>query len=265
MSLPTVDQDLRTRVAPLHPDVVVLYPTPAQYLAVAVPLAASPVAVAETPPWYAVLRPRSVSRLSDQIKAMLPIWLQTLLRQRDIDRDITGQTESWRFTAIPDDRMASYDRDLRHAIGTIHGIGAKAVIMTHADLFMAPRGADGARRAAQLIAWQRSYPRALASVLPAFDSAAVGVTLRAAKDSSVRAVDLATAIRDLPPGAAADAFRDYAHFSDAGSAIVAGMLGPAVLDAERGVPIGTEPQRVDGCPDLVVGPGVPAAGPATGR
>ncbi len=42
MSLPTVDQDLRLRVRPLHPDVVVLYPTPVQYLDDGVPTPAEP-------------------------------------------------------------------------------------------------------------------------------------------------------------------------------------------------------------------------------
>src|SRR5580704_16764560 len=42
MSLPTLEQDLRLRVRPLDPDVVVLYPTPVQYLNDAMPMSATP-------------------------------------------------------------------------------------------------------------------------------------------------------------------------------------------------------------------------------
>jgi hypothetical protein len=262
MTLPSVDQDLRTRVRPLHPDVVVLYPTPAQYLADSTPRAATPAGVSEqdTATWYAVLRPRAVSRLRDQVKGMLPAWTMTLLRQQIIDANISGRSKDWRFLAVPDERLASYDRDLRHIIGTIRAIGARPVIMTHANLFMAPVRADTGERSAQLIAWQRSYPRATAPVLPAFDSAAAAVTLRAARDSDVPAVDLAAAIRDMPPPRATEIFRDYAHFSDAGSAMVAGMLRPVVTEAARASQGGAVSRRADECPDMRASPTASAAG-----
>jgi len=231
MSLPSADQDLRTRVAVLHPDVVVMYPTPVQYLAESVPRATPPSSSPSQTdePWYAVLRPRATSRLREQIILILPAWARTLLRQRDIDATVVGRPGAWRFASIPESRLESYDRDLRHVIGTIHSLGSAAVIMTHADLFMPAGRTDTAQLLAQLKAWQRLYPRATESVLTAFDSAAVATTLRVAQDSGAPAVDLANLVRQIPAADAARLFGDYAHFTDAGSALVAGALSPAVV------------------------------------
>lgn len=234
MTLPTIGQDLRMRVAPLHPDVVVLYPTPVQYLADSVPRPALPrqSPAADPPSWVAALRPRSLAPLREQLKEALPGWLKTWLRERDIHTTVAERPEEWRFTTVPADRLAHYDQDLRRVIGTIHGIGAAAVIMTHADLFMT-RGDAGAahQRSAQLTAWERFYPRATGAVLTAFDSAAVAITLRAAQDSSAAVFDLASAVRTMPSVNAGVMFADYAHFTDSGAALVAGRLTRAVLQS----------------------------------
>jgi hypothetical protein len=255
MSLPSVDQDLALRVAPLHPDVVVLYPTPVQYLADGVPQPAAPdsATARASSPISTVLRSRASSELRNQLKQVVPLWAQTWLRRRDIEGATAGRPSDWRFTSVPPDRIERYDRDLRHAIGTIHAIGAAAVIMTHANLFMPGGPGDSAQLAAQLTAWERFYPRATARTITAFDSVAAGVTLRAAADSGDVAVDLAQTIRRTPARAAAPLFGDYAHFSDLGAAQVASVLRPAVLEAARlgarcprGAPVVTAVRRLSG-------------------
>jgi hypothetical protein len=226
MSLPTVDQDIRTRVAPLHPDIVVLYPTPVQYLSPERPRAATPDSTGSTPPLHsaAAFYPRALDRLRDALKQMTPAWLATLLRRRLIAADTRREPPGWRFTTIPSDRLADYDADLRHTIGSIRAIGATPVLMTHVNAFMA-----GANDQVRLTEWEHQYPRATGAVLIAFDSAAAITTARAAADSSAPLVDLATLARDhhLPPPQ--QAFGDYAHFTDAGSAAVAGALAHALL------------------------------------
>jgi hypothetical protein len=231
MSLPSIDQDLRLRVALLQPDVVVLYPTPVQYLADSVPRATAPsdAQATRTDSWYVVFRPRVVTRLRDQLKEVLPSWIKTWLRQRDIDAMIAAQPAVWRFTVVPEDRLASYDHDLRHIIGTIRAIGARPVIMTHANLFMSPVDPNSEGRSVQLTAWQRFYPRATKPVLIAFDSAAVALTSRAAADSQAPVADLADVVRRSSAAKAARLFGDYAHFTDAGSALVAGTLRTAIM------------------------------------
>jgi hypothetical protein len=174
MSLPTIDEDLRTRVAPLRPDVVVLYPTPVQYLTEGIPIAAEPdtTGAADDPGWLAILKPRATYRLRDQLKAILPEWIKTWLRGREVAAVTSAHPPGWRFEAIPVDRLARYEGDLRHAVGTIRAIGATPVLMTHADAFMAP----GNRNAAEMTTWERIYPRATSATLAAFDSAGADVT-----------------------------------------------------------------------------------------
>jgi hypothetical protein len=154
---------------------------------------------------------------------MVPGWLKTWLRRRDIDAAIAGEPPAWRFTSVPADRLFDYEQDLRHTIGTIRAIGATPLVMTHANVFMAAGGDS-----AQLTAWGRFYPRATTQAIAAFDSAAVSVTLRAARDSGAIAVDLANTVRALPDGVAPRLFGDYAHFSDTGSAVVASALRAAL-------------------------------------
>jgi hypothetical protein len=229
MSLPSIDEDLKTRVRQLRPDVVVLYPTPVQYLADEIPSAALP----DTAPnagdlgRLASLKPRSTYRLREQIKAILPDWMKTWLRDRAVVAVTAQEGPGWRFQSIPAERLARYEGDLRRVIGTIRAIGAVPVLMTHADVFMTP----GSREMTQLIAWERFYPRATGTVLIAFDSAGGDATMRVAKDSVVPVLDLAAIVRRNQGSDAAKLFGDYAHFTDRGAALVAGALRPIVIDA----------------------------------
>lgn len=235
MSLPSADHDLAVRVALLHPDVVVFYPSPVYYLADGVSRATPAAAQGDDPntPWYAVLRPRSLSILREQIKQNLPRWLRVWMRERDISASIANRPRTWRFNTVPADRLSMYDQDLRHLIGTIRRIGAVPIVMTHANLFMTETPAHSPFVLEELTAWQLQYPRATGTVLTAFDSAAAAVTLRAAQDSLVTVVDLADIVRDVPAGSGSRLFADYAHFTDAGSALVAGALAPAVMRAKQ--------------------------------
>jgi hypothetical protein len=221
MTLPTLDQDLTLRVRPLDPDVVVLYPTPVQYLNDEVPAPAEPDSSASGRlPFRDALYPRAVERLRTQFKQLLPPWLATELRAQDIARDTRDHPAGWQFTGVPADRMAAYDTDLRHVIGTIHALGAVPVLATHTNAF----DGGGPPDRTTLVSWENQYHRATGQALIAFDTAAARVTLRAAHDSSV-------AIVDLRRVHSARMFADYAHFTDVGAASVASALAPAVLAA----------------------------------
>lgn len=225
MSLPTLEQDLRLRVRALHPDVVVLYPTPVQYLNEEMPTPAEPDSAATGRlPFRDALYPRALERLRQQAKALLPDWLATSLRRDDIERDARDHPAGWRFTTVPEDRLAAYDADLRRTIGTIHAIGAVPVIAIHANAF----DDGGPVNEALLVSWENQYHRATGDALIAFDAAAARVTIRAARDSNVTFVDLRRIGERVH---AAPVFADYGHFTDAGAAAVAGALAPAVMAA----------------------------------
>jgi len=69
--------------------------------------------------------------MHEQIKQVLPEWLKTRLREIETRQMVHDQPKNWRYTSIPPDRLAAFEADLRHVIGTIHRIGAIPVLVTH--------------------------------------------------------------------------------------------------------------------------------------
>ena len=100
MGLPTIEQDLRMRIQRLAPTIIVVYPTPAQYLQDDVPSAARPDSAARVvePPLVHALRPRTIERVRDQIKQVLPELVKTRLRQIQTREMLRNTPANWRFT-----------------------------------------------------------------------------------------------------------------------------------------------------------------------
>lgn len=222
MSLPTLEQDFRNRLAELHPDLVVLYPTPAGYLNSKAPAATPP----DTSPGSHPLRrqqifyPRVLADLRTEVKQLAPTVLLRWGRQRELRKTLDAHPPDWRFTAVPQDRLSQYDADLRGFVGIIRAAGSEPILGTHANVFMGDSSGDKD----VLAAWERFYPRATGAVIVAFDSAARIVTQRVAADSGVVVVDLAAALSGDTRGYFADAI----HFTDTGSALVANRLAVAI-------------------------------------
>ena len=223
MSLPTVAQDVRLRVAAVEPDVVVLYATPSQFLEELPPVATRPDSTNRDVhlPWRRAVWPRSVGRIRDQVKQLLPSPVQTWMRQRHLDLARAGRPADWRFTEIPADRVAQYERDLRRAVGAIRAAGAVPVLATHTNAFVGVREYDEDK----LYAWERFYPRASGRLIVAFDSAANAVTARVARDSGAVLADVPRAVSGATPGL----FADFSHFTDAGAARMAGVITSALV------------------------------------
>lgn len=217
MTLPTVIQDLRLRVARWSPDVVVYYPTPTQYLGNRLPATAAPDSGVR--PMRPGFRFRFLPRLADGIRELIPAGGRAWLREQERARLATTQGPGWGWAEVPEERLATFDRDLRHLVGTVHTMGARAVLMVHAHRFDdAPMPDDP-----WLGEWRRYAPRATSGVLLAFEEVARLATLRVAADSGIPAVDLPAAI-----GGDTASFADFSHFTDLGAARVAGALGRAV-------------------------------------
>lgn len=225
MSLPTIEQDMRNRISHFGADIILLYPSPSQYLDEEPPHAALPDSSANQHdlPLKRALYPRIVTRMRNEAKRIIPNFVQTWLRRRETSANVNARPSGWRFTSLPSDRLEQYDADLRAFIGTVRSLGATPVIATHGNMFMRP----GVRDPHMLIAWEKFYPRATASVIVAFDSVARGVTLKAGRDSGTIVVDVAPRLA----AAGTNPFSDFAHFTDSGAAIVASALAPAVLTA----------------------------------
>lgn len=222
MSLPTIEQDLRLRLARLHPDMVVVYPAPVGYLEDQLPRAARPDSSQRDNqfPWSRILHFRLLDRARAQVKQTLPERLMTILRRIQTERSVQAHRLGWRFTAVPTDRLAVYDRDLRQLVFTIRQLGAVPLLVTHANAFMGRAQIDRGK----LQAWEKFYPRATGATIVAFDSAARVRTLAVARDSAVAAVDAGAAFSRLPESD----FGDFVHFTDPGSAAMANMLANAI-------------------------------------
>lgn len=223
MSLPTVIQDVHRRLIRLEPQVILLYPTTAQYLSSSLPQAAEPVAGAAPPPdplW--ALHPRAFERLREQLKRLAPTAMREWLWRRQYAAATAERPPGWRFDAVPPDRLEAFEQDVRTFIGTARSAGAEPVLATHANRYTGNTSADSSL----LAAWQRFYPRADGRVILMFDSAGALAVERAAGDSAVAVAD----IRTVLSGCLA-CFADYAHFTDEGAARAAGHAAGAILAA----------------------------------
>ena len=227
MSLPTATQDVRLRLARFEPAIVVLYPTSVQYLSDSRPKAEPPVTTPVPEPGLgATLRPRTLTRLREELKRVAPRAWREWLWQEQVRRQLARREAGWRYTEVPADRLAAYDADLRTFVGTVRSIGAEPVLATHANRFV-----GSAADSALLHAWQRFYPRPEGQVILAFDSAGAEVTRRVAGDSGVALADVRAALSGCPA-----CFADYAHFTDLGAARVAGSMAAAVERAASRLP-----------------------------
>lgn len=229
MSLPTIEQDIRLRVRPLRPDVVVLYATPSAYLDDAMPVAARRDTVnhvVRSLPWHYALLPRVADRIRVQLKALLPTAVQDRIRRNQISTMLAQHPGNWRFDSVPAERLERLEADLREAIGSIRSTGATPVLMTHTNRFVGSSISD----VATLRAWEKFYPRASGQTIVAFDSVARLRTIAVARDSGAVLVDLAPT---LSPSRGS-AFADYSHFTDVGAALVAGTVSGSILAASGG-------------------------------
>lgn len=232
MSLPTIEQDIRLRVAPLKPDIVVLYATPSAYLDDALPVAARPDSsnsARRSLPWRYALIPRVADRIRVQLKTLLPTVVQDRIRRRQIAGMLADHPVGWRFESVPPERLQRFEADLRQAVGAIRSTGATPVLMTHANRFVGSETQD----AAAMRAWEKFYPRASGETIVAFDSVARLVTISVARDSQAVLVDLApTLARTHGSG-----FADFSHFTDLGAALAAGNVSRSILAStpERGI------------------------------
>ena len=224
MALPTIEQDVRLRLHRYQPAIIVVYPTPAQYLDDELPFPAVPDSSAPKPP--SVLKPlypRVAGRIRDQLKLLLPNFVQAQMRRYQTRWLLRSKPPGWQITTLPGDRLALYDRQLRSLIGTIRAEGATPVLATHGNMFMGRPKMDSLA----LISWEKFYPRATGQVILAFDSTAREVTMRVGADSGVTTIDAAKRLAAAP----VSAFGDFVHFTDLGASNMADELTPAVLAA----------------------------------
>lgn len=221
-SLPTLTATYLHRLRGLGASLVVVYPTPVQYLDY------------ETPRWQPPasprggtatgFRPRVARRLRDHMKVALPQFVQTYLRSKEISASRERMTPGFVFDTVPPERLEAFRRDLRTLIDSVKASGSQLLVATHANAFPPGVAPDSAR----LISWTKFYPRASMAVLPAFERAANILILSEAADAGVASTDVATALAGRDP---ATAFADFSHFTEEGSAVMAHVLARDIRGA----------------------------------
>jgi hypothetical protein len=218
MSLPTVDQDVRLRLAPLRPRVIVYYPTPMQYLEDRLPRATPPVDGA--PAAVPTARSRALLRIRDAVKGAMPAVALDAFRAWSTARSRAGRPADWLFTSPPADRLERFRHDLDSLVTTIRAVGATPVLVVHANRFGRPHTGD----AAWLAAWTRFYPRATGETLLAVDRAAAEITLEVGRARGAPVVDVRGALAAAGPMA----FADFSHFTNLGAGLTAGHVARAI-------------------------------------
>lgn len=211
MTLPTVIQDVRLRLLPLRPAVIMYYPTPSQYLFHAIPRVSLPDSL--SPKRLSRWRLRTPTRLRDALIRSLPQPVMELLRRADTKRArASGETT---FAEVPVERLDSMDAQLRSLVGEIRRGGAQAVLVLPTNRF---RDTTAIEERRFLRSWERLTPKATGAILLRFGDLANQRIVRVAADSSVALVDPTQALRENAPSM----YADFAHFTDLGSAILAG-------------------------------------------
>lgn len=226
MALPTVKQDYERRLSKLSPKVVIYYPTPMQYLeSVELPKAAEPSATSSGVPRWGF---RFVTRLRDAIKRAVPAPLLDIVRQVDTRRTRAAVGASVSTAAEPG-RLQAFDADLRGLVGRYHQGGSTPVLVLHRHRFRDTVSVEARRL---LRAWERFYPLYSAGALIAFDDSAAMRTRRIAADSGAIVVDPLPSLRAVGDSA----FADFSHFTDQGSAAMAGAVSHALMPVICGDP-----------------------------
>jgi hypothetical protein len=224
MSLPRVIEFCQQHLASLQADIVVYYPSPATYLS-----EDAPSEVFQPPPRTQSSSLRFLPKLVSGINRSLPSVVQG--RRLDVGQRRAllalrrGRPESWFFRDVPRDRLDLFEAHLTKLVACLLRAGVRPIVTTHANRFTAP---TIAAEEPHLVAWQIFYPRADGNVLIAMDRAGNEVLRRVARRFGIRLVDVAAA---LPAGPRC--FRDFVHFSDEGSTLVAHQLLEGVLEEMR--------------------------------
>jgi hypothetical protein len=204
-------------VSRFKPSVVVIYVSPAFYLANEPPGFYPPkkggAGITPTP-----FEPRFLARLKDRVH--YPAFIQRRRVMKKIASAIAGKPDDWLYTKIPDDRLALFWSHLDSLVESVRARGAVPVLVTHAMRF-----GDSINGEDQdlLRAWRQFSPRATEQVLMDFERKAAVSVREGALKNRVPLVDVA----DVMTGHR-QWFADFTHFNDEGAGVIAGRVARAV-------------------------------------
>jgi lysophospholipase L1-like esterase len=214
-------------VARLHPDVVVIYPSPLFYLASwdpGAPKAPIPVTAHATMPRKSVadaginhpFESRFIQRLRGVVSSVIPRWVSMYRSERDVRAELAEQPARPEIRSPPPQALAGFGDDLRGLVEAIRASGAHVVLLTHAQRASLP-----IERRALPDLWEARIwaPDATLAVFVAFDRAGNDIVRETARQESVQLIDAAAVLNGR-----FDCFADLNHFDDKGSEVMASLI-----------------------------------------
>ncbi|HEY4130222.1 MAG TPA: hypothetical protein VGM50_06370 [Gemmatimonadaceae bacterium] len=199
--------------AQFHPDIVVIYPSPAFYLGNAPPVW-TPMPGKAAPDHDLPFRLRLIESFHNVWET--PDFLQKRRLEKWLAQDTVGKSTDWFFKGPPQDRLEAFGKDIDSLVKSVRADGSEPVLMTHAMRFSIPPQAGDQML---LMGWRRFSPRARPEVMLEFEVAAAQWMREYAAKENVPLVDV-----DKQLSGRRELFGDFVHFTNAGSSIVAGVL-----------------------------------------
>ena len=211
-TLPTATLRVPEIVAKVHPQIALIYASPAFYIDA--PENSHTFARAVNQP---VFEFRITDRLHNLAKSVLPEAVQTKLRTWEIQRSIGHRPA---IDRLPEEAISRFRDDLTKMITTLHASGVRPVVITHATIFgVVPKNPDHA----MLTAWRKFYPQLKEDGFLDLEERTNEAMREVARQQQVTLVDIA---REVPPGATY--FADFVHFTDVGAAVMAKRLADGI-------------------------------------
>ena len=197
------------------PVAALVYGVPASYIWLpyldAKPAPPGPV---DQPPFELRIR----ERVRTLLKSLTPEPTQDWLRARETAADPMAADPMDR---LPDENIRRYRADLMAMIQALRREGISPVLVTHVDAFGETLSENDR---ALLRSWRKFYPMLTEEGFLDMERRANDAVRALGAETGVPVIDLEKAVPAVPAN-----FTDFAHFSEAGSAIVAKTLAEGLL------------------------------------
>jgi hypothetical protein len=234
MGIPAMASYYTDFVARIEPDVVLIYPSPSFYLSEEPPRS---VDLSAQPPIRAEARQgagatlalglqsfRFVPKGRSAVKRAVPLRWQRAVKEWKVKGVRSTHAADWVWHAVPEERMALFQDHLDKLVQTISGDGVHVILVTHTNRFRKNHQSLTSEDRYHLAAIVALFPRATPDVVTDVDSAANEAIRAVARKHGIRVIE---AEDRIPPSG--EYFGDYAHFTDAGAAAMAGILANGVV------------------------------------
>ena len=199
-----------------HAQVVVIYPSPANYIGTTEPLCGKP--ARPVPNDVGTLDHLRIRGKVEQLtKRTIPLRALTLFREYSIWAQARSIVVVDR---VPEATIEAFKTDMLCAAEAAQRSGAKVVFATHATYFGTTFKVTDEP---MMVAWRRFYPELKESGFIDLERRANAALMQVGREMNVAVVDASS---NMPSGP--DYFANFVHFTDAGAHQMATLLKPAV-------------------------------------